>query len=130
MQYTFISKLYRYGIHLQTNCTGTVYIYKQIVHERYTFINELAEGPGIDRGKKLKKNVEKMSVSKKIQPNRSSRLAGYTQHLYECLVKLYRLYRYRIHLSASCKGTVYIYRQNVQVGYTFINKLYRYKFES
>jgi len=61
------------GIHLQTNCTGTVYIYKQIlqlrytfinkftgrvyiykeiVHERYTFINELAEGPGIDRGKK------------------------------------------------------------------------------
>ena len=68
MQYTFISKLYRYGIHLQTNCTGTVYIYKQIVHERYTFINELAEGPGIDRGKKNWKNVEKMSVPKKISP--------------------------------------------------------------
>ena len=28
--------------------------------------------------------------TKKFQPNRSSRLAGYTQHIYECLVSLYR----------------------------------------
>ena len=28
------------GIHLQTNCTGTVYIYKQILQLRYTFINK------------------------------------------------------------------------------------------
>ena len=35
-----------------------------------------------------------MSVHKKIQPNRSSRLAGYTQHIYiyECLVLLYRCF--------------------------------------
>ena len=32
-----------------------------------------------------------MSVHKKIQPNRSSRLAGYREHIYECLVLLYRL---------------------------------------
>ena len=34
-----------------------------------------------------------MIVHKKIQPNRSSRLAGYTQHIYiyEYLVLLYRL---------------------------------------
>ena len=32
-----------------------------------------------------------MSVHKKIQPNRSSRLTGYTQHIYEYLVLLYRL---------------------------------------
>ena len=31
-----------------------------------------------------------MSVHNKFQPNRSSRLAGYTQHIYECLVLLYR----------------------------------------
>ena len=48
----------------------------------------------------LKKNFEffltyvtprpPMSVHKKFQPNRSSRLAGYREHLYECLVLLYR----------------------------------------
>ena len=32
-----------------------------------------------------------LSVHKKIQPNRSSRLAGYRKHIYECLVLLYRL---------------------------------------
>ena len=32
-----------------------------------------------------------MSVHKKIQSNRSSRLADYTQHIYECLVLFYRL---------------------------------------
>ena len=64
--------------------------------------NKLAEGPGVTRGKK---NFEKkffeiclayvtprppMSVHKKIQPNRSSRLAGYREHIYERLVLLYR----------------------------------------
>ena len=55
----------------------------------------LAEVPGVAREKKLmKKKLEKirffayntprpsMSVYKKFQPNRSSRLAGYTQHIY------------------------------------------------
>ena len=32
-----------------------------------------------------------MCVHKKCQPNRSSRLAGYTQHIYECRVLFYRL---------------------------------------
>ena len=32
-----------------------------------------------------------MSVNKKIQPSRSSRLAGYRQHIYECIVLLYIL---------------------------------------
>ena len=31
-----------------------------------------------------------MSVNKKIQPNQFSRLAVYTQHIYVCLVLLYR----------------------------------------
>ena len=31
-----------------------------------------------------------LSVHKKIQPNRSSRLAGYREHIYECLVLFYR----------------------------------------
>ena len=55
----------------------------------------LAEEPGVARGKKfLKKKIEffeLMSVDKKNQPNRSSRLAGYTQHIYECLILLYRI---------------------------------------
>ena len=33
-----------------------------------------------------------LSVQKKIQPNRSSRLAGYRLHIYKCLVLLYRLF--------------------------------------
>ena len=32
-----------------------------------------------------------LSVHKKFQPNRSSRLAGYREHIYECLVLIYRL---------------------------------------
>ena len=36
-----------------------------------------------------------VGVHKKIQPNRSSRLAGYTQHVYECLVLLYRFWTLR-----------------------------------
>ena len=32
-----------------------------------------------------------MSVHKKNQPNRSSRLAGYREHIYECLVLWYKL---------------------------------------
>ena len=39
-----------------------------------------------------------MSVHKKFQPNRSSRLAGYREHIYECLVLLYR-YRKGVGLS-------------------------------
>ena len=31
-----------------------------------------------------------MNVQKKFQPNWSSRLAGYREHIYECLVLLYR----------------------------------------
>ena len=32
-----------------------------------------------------------INVHTKIQPNRSSRLAGYTQHIFKCLVSFYRL---------------------------------------
>ena len=56
----------------------------------------LAEGPGVARGKKFKKIFQKnlkkfekkfefflaFSVHKKFQPNRSSPLAGYRQHIY------------------------------------------------
>ena len=59
--------------------------------------NILAEGPGVAREKKsnflaFNPSWPPMSVHKKFQPNRSSRLAGYTQHIYiyECLVLLYR----------------------------------------
>ena len=67
------------------------------------FYTWLAEGPGVALGKK---NLEKkildffwayvtprppLSVHKKFQPNRSSRLASYREHIYECLVLLYRL---------------------------------------
>ena len=34
-----------------------------------------------------------MSVHKKCQPNRFSRLAGYMEHIYECHVLFYRLYK-------------------------------------
>ena len=77
------------------------------------FYEILAEGPGVARGKIkfekkmvgkkiLKKKLKfflayntprpSMSVHKKIQPNRSSCLAGYREHvyIYECLVLLYR----------------------------------------
>ena len=71
----------------------------------FYYIRLLAEGPGVARGKKnfkIKKKISNvflayvtprppMSVHKKIQPNRSSRLAGYREHIYECLVLLYRL---------------------------------------
>ena len=36
-------------------------------------------------------DVNVWCVHKKVQPNRSSRLAGYREHIYECLVLLYRL---------------------------------------
>ena len=68
----------------------------------------LVEGPGVARGKKkvLKKHFKQrkyfeknirnylltyntprpaMNVHKKIKPNRSSRLAGYEEHIYKCL---------------------------------------------
>ena len=46
--------------------------------------------------KKYLKNIPwpLMSVHKNFEPNRSSRLAGYTQHKYECLVSLYKNRRY------------------------------------
>ena len=77
------------------------------------FYKLLAEGPGVAREtkknlkKKFRKKLQKLKKKfffkpitppanhecpQKIQPNRSSRLAGYRQHLYkyECLVLLYR----------------------------------------
>ena len=53
----------------------------------------LGRGPGVARGKKNRKNLElntirpPMSVHKKIQPIRSSRLAGYWWHINECLAE-------------------------------------------
>ena len=66
--------------------------------------NLLAEEPGVAREKKkLKKKLFKIKLEKMDflpitppathecpQKNRSSRLAGYAQHIYECLVLLYR----------------------------------------
>ena len=67
--------------------------------------DELAEGPGVARGKKIEKKILKVfkkfeffslyhppvthECQKKIRPNRSSRLAGYTQHIFKCLVLLF-----------------------------------------
>ena len=60
------------------------------------------KGPALPVEKKIlkKKNFEfflayntprpPLSVQKKFQPNRSSRLAGYREHIYECFVLLYR----------------------------------------
>ena len=64
--------------------------------------DQLAEGPGVARGKKKFRKFffwiflayitprPSLSVHKKFQPNRCSRLAGYREHIYECLVLLYR----------------------------------------
>jgi len=58
----------------------------------------LAEGPGVAVGKNLKKidflaydtgGGALMCVHKTFQPNRFSRLAGYTQYMYECHVLFY-----------------------------------------
>ena len=79
---------------------------------KYVHYKVVAEGPGVARVKKFLKNkiFEKkkfeiffldflislyhprppLSVHKKFQPNRSSRLAGYREHINECLVLLYR----------------------------------------
>ena len=46
---------------------------KQLVYDLAALLL-LAKGPGVARGEK------------KFQANWSSRLAGYTQHIYECLV--------------------------------------------
>ena len=61
-----------------------------------------AEGPGVAREKFWKKKFRiflaydtprpPLSVHKKFQPNRSSRLAGYREHKYDCLVLLYRFF--------------------------------------
>ena len=61
------------------------------------FYYKLAEGPGVARGKiNFEKNLchprPPLSVHKKFQPNRSSRLAGYREHIYDCLVILYRYF--------------------------------------
>ena len=55
----------------------------------------LTEGPSVVRGKNLiflayKTPRPPTIVHKKFQPNRFSRLAGYMQHIYECVVLLYR----------------------------------------
>ena len=55
----------------------------------------LAKGPGVARGNRKKTNFDvtprlPMSVHKKNQLIRSSRLVGYREHIYECLVLLYR----------------------------------------
>ena len=46
------------------------------------------KGPPLPVKKKLKKDTPRppLSVHTKFQPNRSSRLAGYREHIYECLV--------------------------------------------
>jgi len=59
----------------------------------FIFSALLAEQPGVARGFLLAYNTPQLPVSvhKKFKPNRSSRLACYTQHIYECLVLLYSL---------------------------------------
>ena len=53
-----------------------------------------------EKNKKMEKKFHffayntSMSVHKKSQPNRSSRLAGNTQHRYECLVLIYMIILY------------------------------------
>ena len=67
------------------------------VEDKSSFRNllyvKLAEGPGVARKKNLKTKFENkilkppMSVHQKFQPIRSSRMAGYTLHIYECLAE-------------------------------------------
>ena len=72
------------------------------------FLFKLTSGPGVARGNKIKnlkylEEIERfdfylayvtprlrMSVHKKCQPVRSSCLAGYWEHVYECLVLFHR----------------------------------------
>ena len=78
-----------------------IFIIKHFAH-MHIYVR-LGEGPGVNREKKLKKNIFKkisffiafntprppLSVQKKFQPNRSSRLAGYWQHIFirmSCLI--------------------------------------------
>ena len=83
---------------------NTIYYSSVTFLGKFVFYSKLAEAPGVARGKKnfeekkfRKKNFEKknfgfflayvpprppLSVHKKFQPNRSSRLAGYREHIY------------------------------------------------
>ena len=58
---------------------------------------QLAEVPGVAHGNKKKFTPRlPMSVHKKFQSIRSSRLASFRDHMYECLVLLYRRYGFSI----------------------------------
>ena len=70
--------------------TSTFLLYRGLVHHHHRILNRrLAKGPCVASEKKFEKNVDffslrhprpPMRVHKQFQPNRSSRLAGYTQH--------------------------------------------------
>ena len=91
----------------QPNRSSSLASYREHIYKCLVFYSTLAEGPGVARGKKNLKCFENffwiflayvttrpsLSVHKKCQPNRSSRLASYREHIYECLVLLYRLIR-------------------------------------
>ena len=84
-------------------CKYTLRVYTSVLHlfirTAYVVYIKLAEDPGVARGKNFeKKNFDffslshprpPMSVHKKFQPNQSSRLAGYTQHIYTNVVFYY-----------------------------------------
>ena len=69
-----------------------------------------------------------MSVHKKIQPNRSSRLAGYMQHIYiyNRLVLLYRLFKITHGDICSFKHNFYSFIQRLNSIFERIGSLHFY----
>ena len=62
-----------------------------------------------------------MSVHKKFQPNRSSRLAGYREHIYDCLVLLYRRLRYARTKMQQTQNKAWFYSQDNFFKKIFLN---------
>ena len=76
------------------------YCYNVVILFHFYLTITIAERPGVAFEKKMLKKLiifclyhppATHECSQKFQANRSYRLAGYTQHVYECLVLLYKL---------------------------------------
>ena len=96
----------------QPNRSSRLAGYREHIYECLVLYRLLAEGPGVARGKI---NLEEkkiwnfffgfflayvtprppLSVHKKFQPNQSSRLADYREHIHKCLVLLYKVTSWR-----------------------------------
>ena len=96
-------------------------------------IKVIAEEPGIAREKKILKKYFFFSYytpghpwvsTNNVQPNRSSRLAGYKQHIYECLVLLYRfIYSFNLVCEAETLLEVLSVKYGNRYSSVLINKI-------